>query len=230
MLEQQGGMLEAVRHAAGVLFDPGSVVELRAFRKKDDSKAAGYFDDFEVLAREAARLNGRSFAVYATLNPVKPELLARAENRIEHYPEATTADGDILSRRWLPLDFDPVRESGASSTNEEKASALARAHEVRDYLREQGWPEPILADSGNGAHLLYRVDLPNDQDSRRLVRGVLEALAFRFDDAEVKVDTGVYNAARIWRLYGTTNYKGDGAGERPHRLSKLIEVPEEAQA
>jgi hypothetical protein len=41
-----------------------------------------------------------------------------------------------------------------------------------------------------------------------LVRGILEALAFRFDDDRVKVDT-TSNAARIWKLYGTTARKGD---------------------
>ncbi len=46
-----------------------------------------------------------------------------------------------------------------------------RAREVRDHLRGQGWPEPVVGDSGNGAHLLYRADLPNDPESLKLVKG-----------------------------------------------------------
>ncbi len=88
-----------------------------------------------------------------------------------------------------------------------------------------GWPEPILADSGNGAHLLYRIDLPANDDG--LVKRVLEGLAFRFDDAEVRVDTTTHNPARIWKLYGTLAAKGDDTDERPHRLARLTYVPEQ---
>jgi hypothetical protein len=112
-----------------------------------------------------------------------------------------------------------------SSTDKEKRTALSRAREVRDHLTGQGWPEPVVGDSGNGAHLLYRIDLPNDQESLRLVKGVLETLAFTFSDETVSVDTTTCNAARIWKLYGTTARKGDDTADRPHRPSKLLKVP-----
>lgn len=162
-----------IRRAIEILFEAGNVVELRAF--KDRRTISGYFDDHEDLAEQAERLEGRGFAVYVTLNPVEPALLARAHNRVRHYPKATTSDTDILYRRWLPLDFDTVRPADVSSTDEEKKAALQRAREVRNYLSEQGWPEPILADSGNGYHLLYRVDLLNNRESLELVKGALEA-------------------------------------------------------
>jgi hypothetical protein len=207
-----------------VLFEPGKVVELRAF--KDRTTKSGYFDDFEELAEQAAKLDGRGFAVYVTLNPVKEALLARSQNRVKIHPKATTSDVDIVARRWLPVDFDPVRPAGVSSTGSEKQAALWRARETRDYLTEQGWPEPVVGDSGNGAHLLYRVDLPNDRESLELVKGVLEALSFKFSDEVVEVDTTTCNAARIWKCYGTTARKGDDTGDRPHRRSKLLQVPE----
>ena len=56
---------------------------------------------------------------------------------------------------------------------------------------------------------------------------ILKALSFRFDDDAVKVDTGVKNAARITKLYGTLTCKGDATNERPHRRSRLVEVPHE---
>jgi hypothetical protein len=68
-----------VRRASSVLFEPGSVVELRAF--KGPRTVSGYFDDHEALAEEAAKLDSRRFAVYVTLNEVKPALLARAASR-----------------------------------------------------------------------------------------------------------------------------------------------------
>jgi hypothetical protein len=39
--------------------------------------------------------------------------------------------------------------------------AIDAASRIAGYLAEQGFPEPIKADSGNGAHLLYRTDLLN---------------------------------------------------------------------
>ncbi len=210
-----------------VLFEPGKVVELRAF--KDRTTVSGYFDDFEELAEQAAKLDSRGFAVYVTLNPVREALLARSQNRVKSHPKATTSDVDIVARRWLPVDFDPVRPADVSSTALEKQAALWRARETRDYLTEQGWPEPVVGNSGNGAHLLYRIDLPNDQESLELVKGVLEALSFKFSDEAVEVDTTTCNAARIWKLYGTTARKGDDTVERPHRVSGLLEVPKEVE-
>jgi hypothetical protein len=91
------------------------------------------------LARKAGELDGQGRAVCVTLNEVNPALLARATNRVRKvYKEPTTSDTDILRRRWLPLDFDPVRPSGVSSTDEEKRVALLRAREVRDYLEASG--------------------------------------------------------------------------------------------
>jgi hypothetical protein len=133
-----------------------------------------------------------------------------------------------VRRRWLSLDFDPVRPSGVSATDTEKKAARRRALEVREFLRGLEWPEPVVCDSGNGYHLLYRIELPNDREGLELVKGVLEALAFKFSDKAVEVDVTNCNAARIWKLYGTTARKGDNIADRPHRRSRLLKVPEGA--
>src|SRR5215211_3214461 len=218
-------MSAEILQAVEVLSEPGGVLELRAI--KNGTTAAGYFDDTNVLSPEAAQLNEQGFAIYITANPANPALLSRAANRIKRPLKETTSDRDVLWRRWFPIDFDPVRPAGVSSTDEEKEHALRRAHEVYTDLRERGWPEPVAADSGNGAHLLYAVDLPNDANSLALVRGALEALSFKFSDSVVSVDTTTSNAARIWKLYGTTARKGDSTEGRPHRASKLLKVPDE---
>ena len=213
-----------IQRAVEALSDPGDVIELRAL--KNGATAAGYFDNNETLSREAAKLEEQGFSVYVTANPVVSALLARAENKVKRPLRETTSDKDVLRRRWLPVDLDPERPAGVSSTDEEKQAALQRAREVYGHLKEQGWPEPVAGDSGNGAHLLYPVDLPNDAGSLELVKRVLEALSFKFSDERVKVDTTTSNAARIWKLYGTTARKGDSTKDRPHRTSKLLRVPE----
>ena len=40
------------------------------------------------------------------------------------------------------------------------------------------------------------------------------------------VDETTYNAARVWKLYGTLVCKGDHLPQRPHRIARLIDVPE----
>ena len=203
--------------AVRALTKPGDVTELRAL--KNGTTAAGYFDNPAALSREAATLDGQGFTVYITANPTNPALLARAENKIKRPLREATSDKDVLRRRWLLVDFDPERPAGISSTDEEKWAALERARAVHRHLEEQGWPEPVEGDSGNGAHLLYPLNLPNDAESRELVRGVLEALSFKFSDERVKVDITTSNAARIWKLYGTTP-----ARENPQRIGRTASL------
>lgn len=221
----QASAVDEVLRALRVILEPSAVAELRALGRVTFS---GYFDDPQKLARAAVQLEERAKGVYVTLNPLNPALLARAANRVRIVSDRDplTSDLDVLRRRWLPLDFDPIRPAGVSATDEEKRLALERATEARNWLRAHGWPEPVIADSGNGVHLLYRVDLPNDDTSRELVRKSLEALSLRFADGRVALDTSVFNAARIWRLYGTVARKGDSTPDRPHRRSRLLRVPE----
>ncbi|MDO9035870.1 MAG: hypothetical protein Q7U51_11780, partial [Methanoregula sp.] len=221
-------MADEVLTAARTLITPGQVVEVRAIT--DDGIASGYFDSPEELAAKVATLDGVPSVqgVYVTLNPVNPALLSRRSNRIKMRlgkKDVTTADSDIVKRQWLPVDVDPVRPSGVSSTEAEHAAAIAKAQRIAEYLTGMGWPAPVLADSGNGAHLLYRIDLSNDNESRDLVKGCLDVLASVFNDAVAQVDTANYNAARIWKLYGTMSRKGDSTADRPHRRAAIIEAP-----
>jgi hypothetical protein len=84
------------------------------------------------------------------------------------------------------VDIDPTRDPFVNVTDAEKGHARAMAERVRAFLRQRGWHEPILGDSGNGFHLLYRLDLPAEDD--RLVERVLTALAKWFDTAEANID------------------------------------------
>jgi hypothetical protein len=224
-------MSDDVLAAACLLIGPGGVAEVRAIT--DDGTASGYFDSLEELAAKVEALDGLAQVqgIYVTLNRVNPALLSRRANRIKMRlgkKDATTADADILSRRWFPIDIDPCRPSGVSSTAAEHRAALERAVKISAFLGgEYGWPDPVLADSGNGAHLLYRVDLPNDDQSRELVKRCLEVLSAQFGDDLAEVDTANFNASRIWKLYGTMSRKGDHTDTRPHRRSAVRSVPKE---
>jgi hypothetical protein len=215
-----------IESVINLLFAPGSVAELRIPNASSGTRS-GYFNDWSELARYAALLSGTAPGVFATLNPVRQELLARSANRITNFARHTTTDADVICRRWLLIDLDPARPAGISSSEIEHVTALERAEECRQWLVDQGWPEPVFADSGNGAHLLCRVDLRNDAQARDLIKSCLEAVALQFDDELVCVDQTTYNASRISKVYGTLAGKGDNLKHRPHRISRLLVIPGE---
>ncbi|MEI7434912.1 MAG: hypothetical protein WCJ93_11740 [Methanomicrobiales archaeon] len=223
-------MTDDLTTSASVLFAPDHVIEVRVIT--DDGMASGYFDSHQELAAKVSALDGIGTVqgIYVTLNEVNPTLLSRRANRIKmrlSKKDATTADADIIRRRWFPVDIDPIRPSGVSSTDEEHQAALDMAVKVATFLSEDhGWPMPVMADSGNGAHLLYRIDLPNDDPSRDLVKHCLETLSTIFSDGVATIDTANHNAARIWKLYGTVSRKGDSTRSRPHRRARIIDTPE----
>ena len=166
----------------------------------------------------------RAEGIYVTLNEINPALLARAHNRLMDRPKSTTGNADVVRRRIFYVDVDPVRPAQISATDAEHTLALARVRQIGAYLQELGAPAPLLADSGNGGHALWRIDLPADDGG--LVQDALRALALRFSDALAKVDETVGNPARIGKLYGTWARKGDSMADRPHRLARMLAAPE----
>ena len=181
-----------ITKALKLWFQRGDVFEIRALDAtttdyRRPHVESGYFDyeHIDSAAKEVAKMCSYG-GVYVTINPVNPDLLARACNRMKYAGKTpATGDGDILRRSWLLIDCDAVRPAGISSTDEEHGAALAKAREIRDHLTSLGWPEPIMLNSGNGAQMTYRIDLPSDDGG--LVSRVLSALSVMSDD-QVKLD------------------------------------------
>ena len=212
-------------------FQPGDVFEVRVLDAcspdyRREHVESGYFDFDHIESVPLALNRLMSYrGVYVTVNPVNPDLLARAVNRIRPAGKnPTTTDADIVCRRWLLIDCDAERPSGVSSSNKEHEAALAKADEIRKGLASIGWSEPLMLDSGNGAQLMYRINLPAKDDD--LVQKCVESIATA-SSPEVKIDLTVHNAARIWRLPGTMNCKGDSTDDRPHRMARIFHAPEE---
>jgi hypothetical protein len=222
--------LGAIQQALRLLIPAGHVFEVRALevQRPGDRRPHtefGYFNDVLAAAREAAQVSPFAVGTYVTLHEIQPALLARACNRLVYAKQnSATKDSDVLRLRWLFIDADPKRPAGISASDAEHEAALERAHAIRGYLVGRlGWPDVVEADSGNGAHILASVDLPvEDAD---LLKRCLEALAARFDDDDVTVDTTTGNASRIGKIYGTPTHKGDDVPDRPHRLARILHRP-----
>jgi hypothetical protein len=188
---------------------------------------AGYYTDYDALVRDAIQQNSRAEGVFIVPNGIDTDLLARSVNRLRQLSELTK-DPDVTVRRWVLIDLDPPRKKGISSTDEEHEAALATARQVIEWFVGFGIPREaiILADSGNGAHVLVRLpDLPNDDKSRDMATRILQVIKAEFEDGTVLVDQTTFNASRIWKLYGTVARKGDSTPERPHRLSRILVAP-----
>jgi hypothetical protein len=222
-----------------IFFNPGEVVEVRIpkgfgklFNCKDYLRGtiSGYFDnhdDFIKWVQEADK-SLKHEGIYFTLQVIDPRLIGRAFNRLKQ-TQVTTSDNNALAYRWLPIDGDPVRPSGVSSSDTELKESLILRNQVATWLMtEQGFPEPIRAMSGNGGHLLFRLPgLPVNEENKTFIKNLINITADHFDTDRIKIDRTVFNPSRIWKLYGTKTSKGDAipAGQyreaRPHRIAYI---------
>ena len=93
------------------------------------------------------------------------------------------------------------------------------------YLRNNGFEDMIVVDSGNGYHLLVRVSIaPKDNGA---VKDFLLSLSAMFSDDKVDIDTANFNPSRITKVAGVMTSKGANTPDRPHRESKIIYIPPE---
>lgn len=224
-----------VVNAVLAMFGDGRLFELRALhaRRYNEWRDTTYFGYFDVAHADAllAAMQQIEHAsgLYVTLNQVDSGLLARSQYVLQIAGQGdTTADKDVTRRLWLPIDFDPRRVSGVSATDAEKAAAIAMRNAVAADLQVLGLPVRIVADSGNGGHLLLACELPADDGG--FVQAFLAALATRYDATKdgggpVTIDLTTFNPARIWKLYGSRAAKGQHAVHiappRPWRMSTL---------
>ena len=218
--------ISKIKQALEVLKPSNQLFEIRILKGK--MTISGYFTDVDALEKALTKVDLRGANVFYTLNIIDPTCYNREQRDRFVQSKTTTSDGDITAYQWLLIDLDPVRKSGISSNDEELREAHNRGIRISTYLRDNGWPDPIEALSGNGIHLLYAISLSNNKENTQLIERVLKALALIFNDDKVEVDTSVFNPSRICKLYGTRAQKGTDTKDRPHRMSRLLEpIPNE---
>lgn len=197
--------------------DDNKLTEVRVLSR--GKTFSGYFTDAQSAVN--AMHSFEDAGIYAPINEIKESCYGRTQHdMIIQSPKSTTNDSDIARRRWILIDLDPTRPSDTNSSEGEKVAAYRKCREVYRFLRDEGFYAPIVADSGNGYHLYYRVDMDNTPENTELVKTFLQSLDALMSDDGVKVDTSVYNAARIAKIIGTSSNKGANTASRPQRMSK----------
>ena len=224
---------EEVKRALELLKPNDELFEIRGIKGKEN--ISGYFTNAENAINALESYNFRDTAnwqIYFSLNKINTACYSREQcNKFisSNYGNKliTTSDNDILHYEWILLDFDTERPSGTSSSNEELEKSHQKAVKIYQTLKEYGFGEPVTALSGNGYHLLYKVNFENTPENAQLVKDFLETLSRLYSDNMVEIDTSVFNPARICKLYGTIAAKGTPTAERPHRQAKILTVPAE---
>lgn len=219
--------MEKIKESLSILKPDGQLFEIRIMKGKQI--ISGYFTDSDTLEQAFSTVDLRGTNIFYTLNVVNPDCYSREQKDCFRVSKVTTGDKDIDSYQWMLVDLDPVRKTGISSTNEEVTKAYEMAKRVVEYLREREYPAPIMALSGNGIHLLYRIAVKNAPENVNMMERCLKALDQMFSNEDVEIDKKVANPSRISKLYGTTAQKGSSTKDRPHRMARIINKPEKVE-
>ena len=217
----------------------GELFEIRLIGKNPHYAASGIFSSAETAVKalcnyqagykkDDAALNS---TIYISLNPPVQDCYSLAQHDKFIEGALTVSDKDIDCLNWLFIDFDPERRTGVSANEDELKLAEDKAHEVYDYLRNMDFPEPVIAMSGNGYHLMYRLDsLANNEENVKMLEDTLKAISAKFSDERVKIDVVNFNPSRICKLWGSLAQKGANTQERPHRMSYIEYTPDDIEA
>ena len=200
------------------------VAEVRVIRPGGGILGIGFFDDEEAFVRECVRTNAAG-NVYVGIQPRPRRLLETAPNTVR--PLKTGAgrkDIDIVTA--TVIDLDPVRPKDTASTDAELGLAIEAAKSAAAWCEAEGLVRPRLMMSGNGAQLWFALP-PTvlEGDRRERVQAGLKSfeaeVRARVQSDAVHVDS-IHDVARIIKVIGTVSHKGDGHGERPHRVSSAL--------
>jgi hypothetical protein len=161
-------------------------------------------------------------AIYVQLQVLNPASLT-------NIPPGKGVKRQHVSRyRWFVVDIDTQRPNKGkiNATNEEKEHSLLVTRAVSLHLQNLAWPEPVLCDSGNGWHLVWKIDLDNSHENYQMLRSCLLALAARFNNEHAEIDYSLAEPEQIIKLWGTMVRKRENSPLRPWRRSSVVTMPD----
>jgi len=208
-----------IERAITLFTQPGKLTELRALNFAGDIVGDGknFYSDPKELANAVFAIASRPDiqAVWISLNEVSSAFNPAKANQ----NNSRIRRADISNIRSILLDFDPVRPSGTSATDEQKNNALDAALAAHATLVELGI-NPVTIDSGNGGHLHIFVNFPNADAADTLIKNFTTVASELFCTPEVTVDLKVGRPEYVAKMPGTVARKG----AQP-RLARILDVP-----
>ena len=218
-----------IRKTLALMKFEGELFEIRILRN-DGKIVSGYFNDVDVFIDALKKQQLKGANVYITLNEPNNACFSREQKNCFLEVKKTiptTGDSDVYAYDWLMIDLDPTRPAKTSSSEEELSRAKALGNKIYMYMKDLGFNKPLMAFSGNGVHLLYRVSMDVSKENRALMEKSLKALDYLFSSDGIEVDKKNFNPGRICKLYGTLAQKGANDTERPHRMSYVVSGDQE---
>ncbi|MGA8214952.1 MAG: hypothetical protein WB799_15250 [Candidatus Sulfotelmatobacter sp.] len=208
-------MTEDIRKTLALLFEPGQVIAVSGI-KLDDTMSKKFYTDMDQAASviEKADESGKFKGIYLNLQKLK---------------DGSTSDTrkDVALYTNLMIDFDRTVKNG-NATNEERSAVEKVLQETSRWLCEVLESEPFVADTGNGFHLVFKLEpFVADSQAMGLLKECIAAVKARFEkpDVNVEIDVTVAEPEQLTRCYGTWNRKYPETLGRPQRRSKVLSAP-----
>ena len=200
------------------------LTEIRIIDPRTGIKGIGFFDNEDAFIQICERWSGEA-NIYSGRNP-------RPYRFKDQYPQSYNTlnsrqgeGGKSQDVEWvtgLSLDLDPIRDKDSPASEEEHRYVINIAIQLAyDYK------DSIVLDSGNGSYLWWKITpykIESDYgEIEAKIKAWEETIRKRIGKIapEIKLDS-VHEIARIKRIIGTWNVKGEETPERQHRLSRFI--------
>jgi hypothetical protein len=181
---------------------------------------------------EAAALIERSYqredikAIWSNLQRLKVGSSQRKKEFIESYT-SVLVDIDRKSKK-------DAQGRKVNATEEEREVLLESANQVAAFLSPE-LRQPVLADSGNGYHLSWRIGDATDwgkgipvEEAQKLYKRLLVLLKRIFErpDLNMEIDASLADETQVVTVWGTYNRKYPDLPGRPQRQSRVLSMPE----
>lgn len=217
-----------IRQWYDVFKDNKELVEIRILDPNAKKSYSGYFTDIETILNAIKPYDYCN--IYFTLNVIDEACYSREQhNRISTRPKSTTSDKEIIARKWCLIDIDCKKPADTNSSDAEKELAKQVVNNVYKFLRDEGFEQPVICDSANGFHLLYKQAMVSNDENTETMKKFLKVLDMYFSTDKVTIDCSTFNPSRICKLYGVISRKGSNTTERPQRESKILRVPKDVK-
>ena len=130
----------------------GSPMEIRILANDKKATYSGYYKDINTLIKDVKPHDSRPEQIYFVLNELHEGCYSRAQRERLITVKTTTSDNDVVMRRWLLIDTDPVRPQGISATDEELDKVAGGVGAPQDFADDVAGKAGAAGKAGKITH------------------------------------------------------------------------------